>query len=134
MSCVALRGVNKRTPINRPELDEVDDFKLIDTIKEKNLTVNLPAKTKKRLIELLEIKNETIPTKILNKKNGNLSIEDFQSQLDQLQEKYNNLNNQSAAINSFGKIAAILMWDLQLKLGKIFQNRIILITNSVFLI
>ena len=53
MSLVAQRGVNKKSPIDRVELDKINDYDLIDSIKHRNLKISLPTVTKQKLMNLL---------------------------------------------------------------------------------
>jgi hypothetical protein len=121
MSLVASRGVNKRANHIEP-VARMDDNNLIDSIREKKIKINLPIQTKKRLISLLENdQNQSTQNKFSNVQNDpdNFCIENMRMQLDQLQLRYDQLYHQAAAISSVGKIAAILMWDMNLKLSNI---------------
>lgn len=115
---VASRGVNSRKSSKKDISNgtDIDDLALLELIKEKGIDFSLSNTTKQKLLKSLK-KNELDVT--VNEKRENDQLKTIEDQITELKEHFLNLENNSSSINSFGKIVASLMWEINIGMGNL---------------
>lgn len=164
MSLIQERGVNQRRSKLldedqdelKHELDHIDDFELINRLREQNKIISLPKQTKLRLLNSLHVKKEFLPKTPSQQKNpviNDFNYDPYDSHAFSLQRNSlsPNLNptelrkyleailqqqiQKQAFLSSFGTLAAILFWNFNITMGKYLKKKLLnnlIIKNNFF--